>query len=88
MQNEVVQLTTECRAMEHQWRIGKESYHRDYVVAAAKAAAAAAAKANAELKGTHHFYRQSTYYSLVVGYQFRIDVADALSKGVFLSTYG
>ncbi|KAF9340447.1 hypothetical protein BGZ91_001961 [Linnemannia elongata] len=50
LQNEVVQLTTECRAMEHQWRIGKESYHRDYVVAAAKAAAAAAAKANAELK--------------------------------------
>ncbi|KAF9550967.1 hypothetical protein EC957_010734 [Mortierella hygrophila] len=48
--NEVVQLTTECRAMEHQWRTGKETYHRDYVVVAAKAAAAAAAKANAELK--------------------------------------
>ncbi|KAG9067307.1 hypothetical protein KI688_012090 [Linnemannia hyalina] len=50
LQNEVVQLTTECRAMEHQWRTGKETYHRDYVVVAAKAAAAAAAKANAELK--------------------------------------
>jgi len=37
--------------MEHQWRSGKEVYHRDYVVAKAAAAAAAAAKANAELKG-------------------------------------
>ncbi|KAG0313133.1 hypothetical protein BGZ97_010505, partial [Linnemannia gamsii] len=50
LQTEVVQLTTECRAMEQQWRSWKETYHRDYVVAAAKAAAAAAAKANAELK--------------------------------------
>ncbi|KAF9123165.1 hypothetical protein BGW39_009213 [Mortierella sp. 14UC] len=50
LQAEVIQLTTECRSMEHQWRTGKEAYHRDYVVAAAKAAAAAAAKANAELK--------------------------------------
>ncbi|KAG0298247.1 hypothetical protein BGZ96_001213 [Linnemannia gamsii] len=50
LQTEVLQLTTECRAMEQQWRSGKETYHRDYVVAAAKAAAAAAAKANAELK--------------------------------------
>ncbi|KAG0281563.1 hypothetical protein BGZ95_002371 [Linnemannia exigua] len=50
LQAEVLQLTTECRSMEHQWRTGKEAYHRDYVVAAAKAAAAAAAKANAELK--------------------------------------
>ncbi|KAF8939528.1 hypothetical protein BGZ47_008133 [Haplosporangium gracile] len=57
LQAEVVQLTTECRAMEHQWRIGKETYHREYVVAAAKAAAAAAAKANAELKG---FFCKST----------------------------
>ncbi|KAF9907994.1 hypothetical protein EC991_010342 [Linnemannia zychae] len=50
LQAEVVQLTTECRSLEQQWRTGKETYHRDYVVAAAKAAAAAAAKANAELK--------------------------------------
>ncbi|KAG0374506.1 hypothetical protein BGX24_010313 [Mortierella sp. AD032] len=50
LQVEVVQLTTECRSMEHLWRTGKEAYHRDFVVAAAKAAAAAAAKANAELK--------------------------------------
>ncbi|KAF9929396.1 hypothetical protein FBU30_001600 [Linnemannia zychae] len=50
LQAEVVQLTTECRSMEYQWRTAKETYHRDFVVAAAKAAAEAAAKANAELK--------------------------------------
>ncbi|KAF9947094.1 hypothetical protein BGZ72_010883 [Mortierella alpina] len=55
LQAEIVQVSTDSRLMEQQWIALKEIYHRDFVVAAAKAAAAAAAKATAEQKAqTEH----------------------------------
>ncbi|CAO3569186.1 unnamed protein product [Mortierella alpina] len=55
LQNEIMQVATDSRPMEQQWITLREIYHRDYVVAAAKAAAAAKAKAVAEQKAqTEH----------------------------------
>ncbi|KAF9572693.1 hypothetical protein EC968_009594 [Mortierella alpina] len=50
LQAEIMQVSTDSRPMEHQWITLKDIYHRDFVVAAAKAAAAAKAKAVAEQK--------------------------------------
>ncbi|KAF9280631.1 hypothetical protein BGZ68_007113 [Mortierella alpina] len=55
LQTEIMQVATDSRPMEQQWIALKEVYHRDFVVAAAKAAAAAKAKAVAEQKAqTEH----------------------------------
>ncbi|KAF9179396.1 hypothetical protein BGZ51_006943 [Haplosporangium sp. Z 767] len=50
IQAEVQQLMETCRNMEQQWITDRETYYRDYVLAAAAAAADKAAKARAELK--------------------------------------
>ncbi|KAF9985459.1 hypothetical protein BGZ75_002983 [Mortierella antarctica] len=55
LQAEIMQVSTDSRPMEQQWVTLKEIYHRDFVVAAAKAAAAAKAKAVAAQKAqTEH----------------------------------